>query len=186
MVDTIAVNDDINIPIAFILTGYSKKFGKLHRLNPSFSRIFQREELEVLNDGEVSDFYEEMFKRVNINIEEKALKLMVKYTNGLPLLMQQIGFSLFNKINTSNTITEKIATRGIIDAGESVGKNYVISNYEEYDENKEYKSILFKISNYNSFKFNKTELEHILNTREEKVLDDFLELNTSHNFFEKR
>ncbi|MBR0473269.1 MAG: hypothetical protein IJI98_11315 [Methanosphaera sp.] len=62
----------------------------------------------------------------------------------------------------------------------------MISNYEEYDENKEYKSILFKISNYNSFKFNKTELEHILNTREEKVLDDFLELNTSHNFFEKK
>ena len=98
MVDTIAVNDDINIPIAFILTGYSKKFGKLHRLNPSFSRIFQREELEVLNDGEVSDFYEEMFKRVNINIEEKALKLMVKYTNGLPLLMQQIGFSLLTRL----------------------------------------------------------------------------------------
>ena len=186
MVDTIAVKDDISIPIAFISTGYSKKFGRLHRFNQSFSRIFQREELEILKDDEVSDFYKEMFNRVNIVIEEDALNLMVQYTNGLPLLMQQIGFSLFNKINTSNVVTQQMAIKAIIDAGESVGKNYVISNYEEYDENKEYKSILYKISNYNSFKFNKTELRHILNVKEEKVLDVFLELNTIQGFFEKK
>ena len=45
---------------------------------------------------------------------------------------------------------------------------------------------MYKISNYNSFKFNKTELRHILNVKEEKVLDVFLELNTIQGFFEKK
>lgn len=185
MVDTIAVNDDITIPISFILTGYSKKFGKLHLLNPSFSRIFQREDLELLSDEEVSDFYIKNFAKTGIKIEKNALDMMVKYTHGLPLVMQEIGFSLFNKSKTINNITKPIAIKGIIDAGESIGRSYVLSNYEAFDKSKEYKSILSKISNYNSFKFTIKELKHTLAVKEEEVLDDFLEFNLSLEFFVK-
>lgn len=186
MVDTIAVDNEIDMPISFILTGYSEKFGKLHRLNPSFSRIFQRKQLEKLNDTDVEIFFNDIFNKMNITIEKEALDLMVKYTNGLPLIMQQIGLSIYNKLNISNTISKEIAIRGIESAGDSIWINQISSNYEGYEESKYYLSIFNKVLLFNEYKFTKDNLENIITSKEKEILDKFLDISINLNILRKK
>lgn len=175
-VDTIAVSNDLNLKISCILTGYSEKFGKLHNLNPSFSRIFYREDLNLLNDEEVESFFVETFKKINITINEDALTLMVKYTNGLPLVMQEVGLSIFYKLKLSKTISLEKAVEGLFDATEDIGKHLILPYFEEYDSRREYKSLLLKIGQFSQFKFKLNDLEKILSSKEKIVVNDFLNI----------
>lgn len=176
MVDTIAVSSDLNLKIACILTGYTEKFAKLHKLNPSFSRIFYREDLDILKDEEVQKFYTKSFKKIGVTINEDALDLMIKYANGLPLIMQEIGLSLFYKLKISKCITLEKTIDALSDVRENIGKQLIYPYFEESEKRREYKSLLLKISQYKEFKFKKDDLEKIIFANEEKVLDDFLKL----------
>lgn len=176
MVDTIAVSNDLNLKISFILTGYINKFAKLHKHNPSFSRMFYREDLDLLKDEEVKQFFIEQFDKINTNIKEDALNLMIKYTNGSPLIMQEIGLSLFYKTRFNKHITLEKTIEALFDVGETIAKQFIWPYFEESDNRKEYKSLLVKIGLYQDFKFEIEDLKKIISPKEEKVLDDFLNI----------
>lgn len=62
-----------------------------------------------------------MFKQEGYEIKKEALNYMVQYSSGLPLLMQQIGDSIFWECETT-FIDENIAINGIFKAADEIGK----------------------------------------------------------------
>lgn len=95
MADTIFIDSNYTIPIYFLLVGYPDKFDNLVDLEQSFGRIFHYADVDKLNDEEVYEFFDNAFHSINIELEDNALKLMTKYSSGVPLTMQQIGDSIF-------------------------------------------------------------------------------------------
>jgi len=112
-VDEIATHYE-NFPVFMMLIGLPEKRNKLFNLQPSLVRIFRRViEIKKLTDKEVEDFLSKAFGKVNIKIEPDAMKLMVVYSSGLPILMHKIGDATF-WIDTDGIIDKKDATNGIL------------------------------------------------------------------------
>lgn len=115
-----------NIPIGFILTSYPQNFNKLKELNPSFTRIFNKIDLNRLNNNEVKIFFENIFKKSNMTYDKKAMELIVKYSYGMPLMMQEIGYNIFWLCDNDKYVSAKIALDGIKLAGNSILNNRVL------------------------------------------------------------
>lgn len=80
-----------------MLTGYPEKFRRLYDHNPSVNRIFHTHELKALSDADVERFYTTIFSSYSIDILPSALESMVKYSSGMPTMMQEIGDATFWK-----------------------------------------------------------------------------------------
>jgi len=122
--DTMATTYLRKCNIAIMLAGYPDKLQTLYNHNPSFNRIFKHYELGPLSDEEVSSFFKDTFRKVNTEIDNKALESMVVFSAGIPTMMQEIGDAVFWEDN-DNFIDENDATNGIIEAGIQIGKKFV-------------------------------------------------------------
>ena len=175
---------DKKVPIAFTLVSYRENFNRLTMHNPSFSRIFHFVEIDHLDDEDIKTFFTENFAKCNITFEnEKALDEMVYYSWGMPLAMQQIGEETF-WIVKSDTITDEMALKGILNASIEIG-NKQISLILDLIENDEYDNILLKLGKNKLMEFEKSELASLLSDDENKILDDFLIQMTDLNILEK-
>lgn len=171
--DTLEADLDYNIPLYVLLVSYPEKFDKLVRNEPTFGRIFHYESIPKLSDDEVKNFFTYAFEKVGITCEEEALDIMTYFSNGIPLMMQQIGDSIFwlNK-NINSVITEELAEEGIIDAANQIASKQIRSVLVQIEEEK-YRDMLIKITRFNS-EFTKSELKTYLNSDEKLLYDDFL------------
>ena len=94
--DTIEVNKkDFNLPLYILFAAYPDKFDSLVFKEPSFGRIFHYDEIGSLSDEEVKEFFKDNFSSVNKKIDDWALDLLSYFSGGIPLIMQQIGDSIF-------------------------------------------------------------------------------------------
>jgi len=171
--DTLEANLDYNIPLYVLLVSYPEKFDMLVRTEPTFGRIFHYEQISKLSDEEVREFFINSFDKVQMTCTKDALDIMVYFSNGLPLMMQQIGDSIFwlnNNIN--NTITEKLAEEGIVDAANQIASKQIRPVLAHITE-EEYMDILIKITQL-GYEFKKSELKSCLNNDKKEVLDTFL------------
>ncbi|WP_323735570.1 hypothetical protein PXD04_06635 [Methanosphaera sp. ISO3-F5] len=135
---------DEDIPVGFILTSYPQNFNKFKKMNPSFTRIFNIIPIEKLSDNDVSKFYTNVFNEINMELDDKALELMVKYTFGMPLMIHEIGYNIFWLCDKNEKITCNTALTGIKIAKESILTKYLHENIA----NKNYKRILREISTH--------------------------------------
>ena len=177
--DTLTTNDYAKkCPISFILTGYPEKLRNLHNQNPSFKRIFKYYNLEKLGNDEVHDFYDDIFKSLDVSYDEKAMKNMIEYSSGMPTMMQEIGDAIFWLIGEDKHINIDITVNGIIEAGNRISFKYLQPLLDERIRSENYINIFEKIGEYvvNSSKntFTKKELESLCNKDEIHVFKDFL------------
>lgn len=124
--DTLEANLSYNIPLYVLLVSYPEKFNALVSHEPTFGRIFHYEEITYLSDDEIRQFFIDSLDSVNIICTEEALEVMVYFSNGIPLMMQQIGDSIFwlnHHINS--TITEQLAEEGIKDAANQIASKHI-------------------------------------------------------------
>ena len=136
-----------------------------------------------MDDADIETFFVENFSKYNITFEnEKSLREMVYYSWGMPLAMQQIGEETFWNVK-SNTITEEIALKGILNAAIEIGKKQ-ISLILDLIENDEYDNILLKLGKNKLIEFEKSELTSLLSDDENMIVDDFLVQMTSLNILE--
>lgn len=175
-VDTLATS----IPksrMCFMLTGYPEKFNKLHEQNPSVNRIFHVQELKALSDDEVKLFYKDAFSLYDIKIDDDAMELMIKYSSGMPTMMQHIGDAVYWGINDDH-ITNKDALRGILRAGEMIGLKYLQPVLDKRIRSKNYLSLFKKMGYELAAKpdspFTKNQFQNVLNDNELKVFNDFI------------
>jgi len=131
-------------PVFIMLIGLPEKRDKLAKLQPSLMRIFRPIEIEKLNDDEVKEFFIKAFNKAGMKVEEEALRPMVRYSSGLPLLMHEIGDATF-WIDKDNIIDRRDAITGIFLAAENVGRKYLDPKVYRAIRSERYKSILQKL-----------------------------------------
>ncbi|MDO5851934.1 MAG: AAA family ATPase [Methanobacteriaceae archaeon] len=183
LVDTITVDVDYNIPIYFLLDGYPEKFNNLVNYDESFSRIFHHDEIELLKDQEVQNFFIDTFKEVNMGCDSQALDLMVTYSSGLPLMMQEIGEAVFWETDTKK-VSGIDANMGIIEAGKLIGKRQIKPVMDKSIRSENYENIFLKLGKFNIDYFKKNEFEKKLTSVEKRAFPKFLKRATDLNILE--
>ena len=162
------------IPIVFCLVTYPAKFDQLCKQNPSFSRMFNLISIDKLEDNDIKEFFSKNFQNLNIKFEkEQYLNDMVYYSWGMPLVMQQIGDSIFWNLE-SDLIDEKVVYEGIKNAAINI-KNKQLKYTLEKIKSPHYRNILLKLAKNSLIKFNKSQLKELLNENEKTVLNDFID-----------
>ena len=100
------------------------------------------------------------------------MQIMIHYSSGLPVLMQEIGDAIFWQ-DTDEIIDEKDAYAGLVNATEKVGQKYLDPNVYNAIRSPRYRSILRKLGRVR-LNFHKKEIESLLNKDEKKVFNNFL------------
>ena len=174
-VDEIATHYE-NFPVLMMLIGLPEKRDKLSNLQPSLMRIFRVIQIKKLTDKEVEDFLSKAFGRVNMKIEPDAMKLMVLYSSGLPILMHEIGDAAF-WIDTDGVIDKKDAVQGVLIAAQKVGEKYLDPKVYRAIYSQRYKSILRKLGERQIPRtFKKKDVEAKLDASERKVFHNLLRM----------
>lgn len=175
-VDNVAIRYSAKFPVTVMLIGLPEIRDSLSRLQPSLMRIFRVIDIEKLSDEEVKEFFARAFQKVNIKVKPEAIKLMIKFSSGLPILMHEIGDAVF-WWDEDGRIDEKDAAYGIFDAADRIGKKYLDPKVYRTIRSERYRSILRKLGGSEepiSF-FRKKEIESKLNEEERKVFNNFLQ-----------
>ena len=170
-VDEIAIHYK-HFPVFIILLGIPEKKDILAKQQPSLMRIFRIVAIEKLSDEEVKQFFTNTFTNAGIQIDKIAMQIMIHYSSGLPVLMQEIGDAIFWQ-DTDEIIDEKDAYAGLVNATEKVGQKYLDPNVYNAIRSPRYRSILRKLGRVR-LNFHKKEIESLLNKDEKKVFNNFL------------
>ncbi|MEM6269996.1 MAG: ATP-binding protein [Bacteroidota bacterium] len=160
-------------PVFFLLIGLPEKRDLLFKQPPSLMRIFQILEIGRLTDEEIIQFYQNRFEEAGMELEEAAMRLMVGFCSGLPIMMPEIGDAVFWQTN-SGIITERDAQNGILDASERIGKKYLDPKFYNVVRSERYRSIIGKIGQHLAFDFTKREIESGLTEEEKRVFGNLL------------
>lgn len=170
--DTLNFADE-RIPIAFCLVSYPEEFNNLADINPSFTRIFERIIIDHIDDEDIEEFFETVFNDQDIIFDDDgSLEAMVSFTYGMPLVMQQIGESVF-WLAEENVINKNIAIEGIISAAIEIGNKQIKSKLDKIRSD-HYENILLKICSNKKFSFKKSQIKEYLSNDEKNALTDCL------------
>ena len=183
MVDTMAVESEYNIPIYFLLASYPEIFEKLVLQDESFARIFRYDNIDYLTDDEVEEFFIDTFKSENMFCKDDALKTMITFSSGLPLMMQEIGEAVY-WATEGQTITNHDALVGTINAGNLIGKRQIKPVMDKSIRSENYESILCKLGKHGIVRFKKKDFEPKLNNSEKRVFQRFLKRATELHILE--
>ncbi|MCX6681090.1 MAG: ATP-binding protein [Methanothrix sp.] len=176
-VDKVATHFDY-FPICIMLIGLPEFRDNLSKNQPSLMRVFRVVEIEKLQDPEVRDFFSRAFKKVNIEVEESAMSIMVKYSSGLPTIMHEIGDAIF-WIDTDGIVKVDDVVNGVFVAAGNIGKKYLDPLVYRAIRSEKYRSILRKLgesqlSKSPDLRFKKTDIVAKLTPEEKGVFDNFL------------
>ena len=70
------------------------------------------------------EFFKETFSQSEMEISPEALEIMVAFSSGLPLMMQQIGESVFLACE-SDCVSKQDAIDGVINAAYEIGSKQI-------------------------------------------------------------
>lgn len=174
---------DYNIPLYILLAGYPEKFNSLVNQDESFSRIFHYNHIDYLNSKEITEFFQDTFDSVGIKCDDDSLKYMVTFSEGIPLMMQEIGDSVFWEVE-ENIVNKEYAIKGIVEAGRLIGKRQIKPVMDKSIRSKNYESILMKLGDRGVDSFKKSDFEKFLSPSEKKVFSKFLQRATELNILE--
>lgn len=161
-----------HFPVFIMLLGLPEKRDLLSNRQPSLMRIFRVVDIENLSDEEVRDFFVRAFDKAGMTVEKKALDVMIRFSNGLPILMHEIGDAVFWNVKNSEVKFNE-ALEGIYSAATNVGKKYLDPKVYRAIRSENYRSILRKLGGLPSV-FRKSDIEEKLTDKEKKVLSNFL------------
>jgi len=172
VVDYVATHR-IRLPLLMVLCGLPERRDSLSRLQPSLMRIFRVAEIERLTDEEVSDFFSKAFQGVGLKVAADAMKLMVTYSSGLPVLMQEIGDATY-WANKDNVIDKRDSVEGISAAARNVGEKYLDPRVYRAMRSQRYRGILDKLVDTPRQTFHRNAVEQRLSEEEKRVFHNFL------------
>ena len=160
--------------LCMLVVGLEERRQDLLALQPSLDRVFDLTEIRPWDDQETSKFFTETFRSASATVEADALKLMVGYTGGLPVIGHEIGDAVW-RTAAKPKITESDARAGIRQAAEIIGSKFLQPKVIDALRSPRHRSILRRIaSNPFGFHFRRAELLKLLGAEDKRVLDDFL------------
>ena len=174
-VDTIATNRNYQkYPALFMLCGIPERRFQMIARQPSVARIFRVLELERLSDEEVRDFFIRAFESISVTVEDDAAQLIVEYSSGLPVMMQEIGEATF-WVNQNGVVNWDDAASGISLAAINVGHKYLHPSVYNALRSQRYQTIIRKIAQDSAeMTFTSEQMADILTPGEFNVYDDLL------------
>lgn len=171
LADTLAVSNHYKLPVYFLLAGYPERFEALVVHEESFGSIFNFDLIDCLSNEEVSEFFKTTFSQIEMEISDEALEIMVAFSSGLPLMMQQIGESVFWMCE-DNLITKKEATAGVINAAYEIGSKQIRPVLNQIKSNN-YEPILEFLAGNKMNTFKRSDVKDSLHISD-NVLSNFL------------
>lgn len=171
LADTLVVSNHYNLPVYFLLAGYPEKFNALVVHEESFESIFNFDFIDCLSDDEIIVFFKETFSQIGMQISSEALNIMVLFSSGLPLMMQQIGESVFWACET-NCISKQDAIEGVINAAYEIGSKQIKPILNQIKSDK-YKNILQFLAKNKMNNFKRSDIKEAMNISD-NVLSNFL------------
>ena len=171
LADTLAVSNHYELPIYFLLAGYPERFNALVVHEESFGSIFNFDFIDCLSDKEVMNFFKDTFSQSEIEISPEALEIMITFSSGLPLMMQQIGESVFWECET-DYVSKQNAVDGVINAAYEIGSKQIkpILNQIKSDR---YEDILQFLAENKMNKFKRSNVKDAMDISD-NVLSNFL------------
>jgi len=174
-VDEIATQFDA-FPITFLLIGLPEIVDSLAQLQPSLPRIFRIIELSRLTDEEVEEFFHRTFESVGVKVDDDAMELFVKFSSGVPVIMQEIGDAAY-WFDQDKHLEQDDALVATLSAAQQIGRKYLDPQVYRAIRSNNYRSILRKIGMREtpiSRSFTRSGLAERLTEKEKNVLDNFL------------
>ena len=132
-------------PALVMLSGLPERLDQLSVQQPSLMRVFRIVELERLSDEEVEDFFSKAFGEVGMAVNSDAMRLMLEYSSGLPVMMQEIGDATF-WADSDGEVTRRDAESGISGAAINVGRKYLDPSIYRAIRSDRYRAIIRKMS----------------------------------------
>ena len=171
--DSVATHSP-SFPVLVLVVGTMDKRDVLAAEQPSLMRVFQPVDIPRLGDGEVEEFFVKAFDGVGMKIEDDAMRMLVRYSSGLPILMQEIGDAVFWSASDTR-IRQRDARRGIVRAAENVGTKYLDPVFYRTVRSDRYRSIVRKIAGDSiDPRFTRKEVSSRLDRDELMVFDNLL------------
>lgn len=164
------------LPLFLVLVGLPQRREDLIKHQPSVARIFDVVDLPTMNQSESEEFFHGMFGKQDITLTSEALSMMVGLSGGFPMLMHEVGDSVFWQ-DSDMRIDESDAINGITEAARTVGKKYIDPQISTVLRSKTYTSILRRISEMPSgfgATFGRQQVLQEIPNKEQKNLDNFL------------
>ena len=173
-VDEMATSRRGSLPLLLLLVGVQERMDDLALTQPSVRRIFDVAELGPLSGDEARAFFARAFASVGCAVEPDAMGLAVHYSGGFPMLMHEIGDSIF-WCDRDGRIDAEDASNGILWAADTVGRKYLEPEVYRAIRSKSYLSILRQIGKMPlSVVIQRSELKRMLPETERAKLDNFL------------
>ena len=132
-------------PALVMLSGLPERLDQLSVQQPSLMRVFRIVELERLSDEEVEDFFSKAFGEAGMAVNSDAMRLMLEYSSGLPVIMQEIGDATF-WADSDGEVTRRDAESGISGAAINVGRKYLDPSIYRAIRSDRYRAIIRKMS----------------------------------------
>lgn len=163
------------LPIFLVLVGLPERRDELIKHQTSVGRIFDIVDLPTMNESESREFFKGMFGKQDIIVTDESLSLMVGLSGGFPMLMHEVGDSVFWQ-DTDKHISEADARQGIMEAARIVGKKYIDPQISNVLRSSTYSSILWRIGKKMPLgaNFRRQELLKEAPEKEKRNLDNFL------------
>lgn len=160
-------------PALIMLSGLPEKRDQLATQQRSLLRVFRALELGRLSDQEVESFFERAFASANMNLTDEAMRVMVHFSSGLPIMMQEIGDATFWE-NADGAISKQDAISGVVRAAFNVGIKYMTPNVYNTLRSSRYQTIIRKLADDLQPGFTRQEVASRLTPEELGVFDNFL------------
>ena len=163
------------LPILLVLVGLPERRDELIKHQPSVARIFDVVDLPLMSEGESREFFQTLFNKEDISIDDEALSLMVMMSGGFPMLLHEVGHAVFWQ-DTDGHIDERDTKQGITEAARVVGKRYIDPQISKVLRSKTYSSILWRIGKKLPLgvTFERQALLKEVPEKEQRNLDNFL------------
>lgn len=161
-------------PALIMLSGLPEKRDQLATQQRSLLRVFRVLDLGRLSDQEVESFFGKAFARADMNLTDDAMRVMVHFSSGLPIMMQEIGDATFWE-DADGTISEEDAISGVGSAALNIGRKYMHPSVYNALRSDRYQTIIRKLA-VDSIQpsFTRQEVASRLTPEELGVFDNFL------------
>ena len=163
-----------SFPVLVLVVGTADKRDALAAAQPSLMRVFRPVDIPRLTNTEVMEFFKNAFDGAGMEIEDDAMRMLVQYSSGLPILMQEIGYAVFWEAPDA-VIRSPVAVRGVVSAARSVGTKYLDPVFYRTVRSDRYRSIVRKIAQASlGSQFTRNEVIGRLDRDEMMVFDNLL------------
>lgn len=133
------------VPLLIALCGVEERRAELIRSHGSLDRLFHVLPVERMTEEEMRDCFVRSFALVGIEVDTQALDVLVRYSAGLPKILQVIGDAAYFR-NESGKIDLAEAIDSVFEASEEVGRKFVDQQVLRALRSEDYKSILDRLA----------------------------------------